>query len=218
MNRNPTTSVSLAEYRGRQRWFKVSTYDVATIVTLDQHWHQGFQFLEDCGINISMKLTIKTLHQSVWHLFGFQHAEAIADRDDYRAKLRLRLGPEIASQIQRHVDAAMKRIQIVVDPAIMSRREFYELLALEQTIDEVRQRIDATAVFVDTDSFLPALGMSWAEDVVPLLDDQGSMPTENVVRFLAMVRAAEDESEGRRRLVEFLERAVKAGEPVKCEL
>ena len=169
-------------------------------------------------INTSMKLIIKKLHNSVWQLFGCQHGQAIADRNDYRAKIEERLGSETASEIQDHVDAAMGRIQIGVDPAIMSRREFYELLALEQTIDEVRQRIDATAVFVDTDSFLPALGMSWAEDVVPLLDDQGSMPTENVVRFLAMVRAAEDESEGRRRLVEFLERAVKAGEPVKCEL
>jgi hypothetical protein len=95
---------------------------------------------------------------------------------------------------------------------------FSDPVALEQTIDEVRQRIDATAVFVDTGSLLPALGISWAEDVVPLLDDHGSMPVQNVVKFLAMVEVAEDETEGKRRLIEFLERAVKLDEPIRRDL
>ena len=165
-----------------------------------------------------MKLTINKLQDSVWQLFGCQHGQAIADRDDYRAKMERRLGSKTASDIEDHVDAALGRSQIDVDPDIMTRREFYELLALEQTIDEVRQRIDATAVFVDTGSLLPAFGLSWAEDVVPLLDSHGSMPTENVIKFLAMVKMAEDETDGKRRLVEFLERAVKMGEPIRCEL
>jgi len=184
------------------------------------HWdHERSVGNQPAYLNTSMaRLTIKKLHDATWRIFGFQHTEAIADRDDYRAKLRLRLGSETASQIERHVDAALGRSQIDVDPDIMTRREFYELLALEQSIREIADRISAHAVFVDTGSLLPAFGLSWAEDVPPLLDDHGSMPTENVVKFLAMVRAAEDESEGKRRLTEFLERAVKAGEPVKCKL
>jgi len=44
------------------------------------------------------------------------------------------------------------------------------------------------------------------------------MPTENVVKSLVTVRAAAGETEDRRRLVEFLERAIKVGEAVRCEL
>jgi len=93
-----------------------------------------------------MRLKLETLYQSVWQLFGFQHTEAIADRDDYRAKMEKRLGSGVALDIQRHVDAAMKRIQIdAVDPTVMTRREFYELLALEQSVREIAHQIDATA-------------------------------------------------------------------------
>ena len=160
-----------------------------------------------------MKLTIKTLHQSVWQLFGFQHAEAIADRDDYRAKMEKRLGSETASQIQDHVDAAMGRIHTdTVNPTVMRRREFCELLALEQTIEEIADRIDANAVFFDTDGLLST------KDVAPLLDDHGLMPVKNVKKFLETVKAAEDETEGKRRLIEFLERAVKLDEPIKYDL
>jgi len=158
------------------------------------------------------KLIVKKLHDSVWKIFGCQHEAAVADRDVYRAKLRLRLGSEAASQIQDHVDAALGRIQTDVDPDIMTMRQFYELLALEKTVQEVKDQIDATAVFFDTDGFLST------KDVVLLLDGHGFMPTENVVKFLAMVRAADDETEGRRRLVEFLERAIKVGEAVRCDL
>jgi len=159
-----------------------------------------------------MKLTIKKLQDSVWQLFGFQYNQAVTDRDDYRAKMKKRLGSETASQIQDHVDAVLGRSQIDVDPDIMSRREFYELLALEQSIREIADRIDATAVFVDTDSFLST------QDVVPLLDNHSQMPVKNVIKFLAMVRMAEDETDGKRRLIEFLERAIKMGEAVKHDL
>ena len=159
-----------------------------------------------------MRLTLKKLQDSVWQIFGFQHAEAIADRDNYRAKMEKRLGSKTASQIQEHVDAALGRSQIDVNPAVMSRREFFELLALEKTVQEVKDQIDANAVFVDTDGLLST------KDILPLLDDHGLMPAKNVIKFLAMVRAAENETEGKRRLIEFLERAVKVGEAVKCEL
>jgi hypothetical protein len=44
------------------------------------------------------------------------------------------------------------------------------------------------------------------------------MPVKNVIKFLAMVRMAEDETDGKRRLIEFLERAIKMGEAVKHDL
>ena len=162
-------------------------------------------------INTSMRLKLETLYDSVWQLFGSQHAEVVADRDDYRAKMKKRLGQD-ALKIQRHVDAALGRIQIDVNPAVMSRREFFELLALEKTVQEVKDQIDANAVFLDTD------GLVSTNDVVPLLDDHGSMPVQNVKKFLTMVKTAEDETEGKRRLIEFLERAVKAGEAIRCDL
>ena len=45
-------------------------------------------------------------------------------------------------------------------------------------------------------------------------DGQGQMPAENVKQFLELVEAAEDESEGKRRRIEFLARTV---EPIVCE-
>ena len=159
-----------------------------------------------------MRLTIKKLHNTTWQIFGFQHAEAVADRDSYRAKMELRLGSETASQIERHVDAALERIQTDFNPAVMTRREFYELLALEQTVQEIKERIDAHAVLSDKDGLLST------KDVLPLLDDHGLMPVKNAIKLLAMVKAAEDETEGRRRLVEFLTMAVELGGPIRCDL
>jgi hypothetical protein len=86
---------------------------------------------------------------------------------------------------------------------------------------------------------LPTLGLSWRQDVLPLVDGQenpGYMPPENVVRFLRLVQDAdqqlpsEEEIEGstdeiadhfrkrRRELTEFLERAVKLREALYCDL
>ena len=171
-------------------------------------------------------LTIEKLHDAAWTVFGFQYEESIHDRDHFRAGLKRRLGSETASEVQRHVDAALGRNQIdTVNPKIKTRREFFELLALELAAEEIADKIEANAVFVDSDTIVPALGLSWSEDVVPLINGQGYLTGENVVRFLAMVRAAEqpvpsdEETEGRwRRLITFLERAIKMGEGVYCEL
>ena len=97
-------------------------------------------------------------------------------------------------------------------------------------VQEIADRISANAVFVDSDDrLLPSLGLSWQDDILPLLDGQqnpGKMPVENVKKFLGMVRNTEgsaetisDDVRGKRReLVAFLEKAVKLGEPIWCEL
>jgi len=93
-----------------------------------------------------------TFHSSgVWKLFGFQHDEAIRIRDDYRAKMRLRLGEEMASEVERHVDVALGRVQSDTRPTpkVMIMREFYHLLGLEMAVDEIERRINATAARLD---------------------------------------------------------------------
>ena len=93
-----------------------------------------------------------TFHSSgVWKLFGFQHDEAIRIRDDYRAKMRLRLGEEMASEVERHVDVALGRVQSDAGPTpkVMIMREFYHLLGLEMAVDEIERRINATAGCLD---------------------------------------------------------------------
>ena len=69
--------------------------------------------------------------------------------------MRLRLGQEMASEIERHVDVALGRIQADAppNPIIMTKREFYELLALEQQVEEIERRINAVA---DSDHDLPS--------------------------------------------------------------
>jgi hypothetical protein len=112
----------------------------------------------------------------------------------------------------------------------MKMPEFYELLAAEMALQEIADRISANALFVDfDDGFLPSLGFSWKDTVLPLLDGQqnpGKMAVENVEKFLGMVRMTEvsadtisDDFRGKRRkLIGFLERAVKVGTPICCEL
>ena len=98
------------------------------------------------------------------------------------------------------------------------------------------------------EAMLPTLGLSWWVDVRPLVQGpvhNGFMPAENVVRFLELVERSEQhfpsrrqiEERGgtadrnndldhwhdrfrcqRRRLIAFLERAVRLGEPLWCEL
>ena len=142
-----------------------------------------------------VKLQIKKLYDGVWKIFGFQWDEAVADRDHFRATIERRLGTEVSSQIQSHVHATMGRIKVeIVNPSIMVKREYYELLALELALQEIEHRIEANAVFYDPDhGLLPTLGLSWRCDVLRLLDGQespGSMPVENVEKFLGMVRDA----------------------------
>lgn len=185
-------------------------------------------------------LKIKSLYESCWKLFGFQHEQLVAERDEFRAGIERHFGPEMASDIQRHVDISLGRLLACPDlpnPEIMILREFYELLALEEALEEIKRRIEANAILYDPGSLLPTLGMSWRQDVLPLIDGQtspGYMPVKNVETFLAMVKNAEQRipsEEGvegsanddyfrkwRRELIDFLVRAVKVGEPVWCDL
>ena len=65
--------------------------------------------------------------------------------------MRLRLGPETASEVERHVDVALGRVQSDAGPTpkVMIMREFYHLLGLEMAIAEVERRINATAARLD---------------------------------------------------------------------
>jgi len=101
------------------------------------------------------ELRIKGLHDATWQLFGFQFEAAVADRDNYRARIERRLGQDVAAQIQLHVDASLgRRVNIssdVPNPKIMLMREYYELLGFEMAIQEMERRINANATFYDAD-------------------------------------------------------------------
>jgi hypothetical protein len=188
-----------------------------------------------------VELRIESLYRAAWAVFQCQHAQIVVDRDRFRTRLQRRLGQEVASDIQLHVDISLgQRLNVFPDvpnPKIMLMREYYELLGLETALQEIERRIDANAIFHDPGSLLPTLGLSWQQDVLRLLDGQvspGYMPPKNVKKFLGMVSHAEQrvpaedgiEAEEmaayfhkwRRELIEFLERAVKVGEPVWCRL
>jgi hypothetical protein len=177
------------------------------------------------------KLRIESLHNAVWKIFGFQHDQAVADRDRLRTTIEHRLGHEKASEVQRYVDVALGRVQAgdLPNPQVVKMREFYELLAAEMAVREIADRIEANAVFVDPDDgLLSTLGLSWRQDVLPLIDGKvspGYMRSKNVEKLLGMVGAAaqqlpvEEETDSRRReLIEFLEKAIKVGQPVWCNL
>ena len=178
------------------------------------------------------ELRIQSLYQAAWTVFGFQHDEAVADRDSLLAEIEESLGQETALAIRQHVDVALGRIQAddVPNPAVMAMSEFFDLLAAEMAVQEIADRISANAVFVDSDDdLLPSLGLSWRQDILPLLDGQkspGYMPVQNVGTFLVMVQDAdgsaeeisEDACKRRRELIAFLEKAMKLGEPIWCEL
>lgn len=123
----------------------------------------------------------------------------------------------------------------VPNPRIMRMRNSYDLLGMEMAVQEIERQIESKAVFFDPyiNGLFP---MSLRERVLPLLDggtSPGYMRPENVVRFLGMVHGADqrlpsgEETNGemadhfrrrRQELMEFLERAVKLGEPVWCDL
>ena len=101
------------------------------------------------------QLKIETLFNAAWKVFGFQHAQFVADRDDFRAQIERRLGQKVASQIQLQVDVSLgRRLNIssdVPNPKIMLMREYYELLGFEMAIQEIERRINANATFYDPD-------------------------------------------------------------------
>jgi hypothetical protein len=181
---------------------------------------------------MAAELRIESLYDEARVTFRSEYDRAVQARDHFQSKLRNRFGEVVGSEIQRHVDVALGRLQAEdVSPEIMKQRVFYELLALEQAVEEIQRQIDAGAVFHDSDhGLLPTLGLSWEHDVVPLIDgEQIYMPIENVVKFLGMVRGADqrlpsgeesaDHFRGKRReLIEFLDRTVALGEAVWCVL
>ena len=105
-------------------------------------WPPAIFFFEACGDTYF----VNRLGNAAWKIFGFQFDAAVAERDDLLATIERRLGQEVASQIQRHVNIAVGKIQADAqpNPAVMKLPEFYELLALELAIKEIADRIDAT--------------------------------------------------------------------------
>jgi hypothetical protein len=172
------------------------------------------------------QLCIESLYRAAWTVFSFQHDEALADRDELLTEIEESLGPNVASDIQRHVGVALGRIQAdeTPNPAVTAMSEFFDLLAAEMAVQEIADRISANAVFIDSDDGL----LPWKDNVLPLLDGRnpGKMAVENVKKVLRMVRMTDgsadefsDDVQGKRReLVGFLERAVKVQEPIWCEL
>ena len=188
-----------------------------------------------------VELRIEKLYESAWKSFGFQYDQIVAVRDRFRTRLQRCLDQEVAVEIRLHVDVSLgRRLNVFSDvpnPKIMIMREYYELLGLETALQEIERRIDSNGVFHDPGSLLPTLGLSWQQDVLPLIDAQetpGYMPVQNVKQFLRTVSHAEQrvpaedgiEAEEmaaffrkwRQELVEFLERAVKVGEAMWCRL
>lgn len=190
------------------------------------------------NIVVGAELTIESELDRAWKLHGDDHRRAVAARDHFRSQTANRLGPELASETEGHVDVALKRFLAddVPNPRMMKVRESYELLALEMAVEEIERRIEAISVFFDpynANGLLPTLGMSWWDDVAPMLhENPGFLCPENVVKFLAMVKNAEQRlpsgegNEGnadhfrrdRRELIEFLEKAVKLREAIWCDL
>ena len=141
-------------------------------------------------------LRINIQYEGAWILFGFQHEQLIADRDRYLAKLQRQLGHEMAEKIAQHVDASLGRFLPLPefrDPDIMANKEFYELLALEKTLLDIKRRIEANAIFCDWhDELLGTLGLS-RQDVRSLIDGQkspGYVPVENIGKLMAMLLSA----------------------------
>jgi hypothetical protein len=178
---------------------------------------------------------IDTLLDGAWKLFGFQHQQLIADRDRYVAKLQHLLGHEMAEKIRRHVDASLGRLLPLPefrDPEVMSMKEFFELLAMERSLLDIKRRIEENAVFYDFHlELLTTLGIS-EQDLCRLIDGQqspGFIPVESVKKLMTMVLAAKQRVVGdaddekfyrkrRKELVQFLQRALLVGEPLFCDL
>jgi hypothetical protein len=180
------------------------------------------------------ELSIESLYDRAWERHGDDYRQAVADRDNFRSESSGRLGPDLASAVQLHVDAALGRLLAddlpALDPA--AERAYHQLRALERAVMEIEGQIEVGNTFFD-----PYIGglfpMSWWERVLPLLpENPGYMPVKNVVEFLEMVKnadqrlpsgedneeMADDFRKRRQELIEFLERAVELGEAVWCDL
>ena len=178
---------------------------------------------------------IDTLLDGGWKLFGFQHEQLTADRDRFLARLQRLLGHEMAEKICQHVDVSCGRLLPLPeyrDADIMMMPEFFELLALDRSLLDIKRQIETNAVFYDSHlELLTTLGIS-EQDVRSLIDGHhspGYLPVENVRKLIAMVLGAKQRIIGdqddvkfyrqrQRELIQFLQRAVLTGEPLFCDL
>lgn len=180
------------------------------------------------------ELRIESLYDKAWEIHGDMYRQAAADRDHFATEIGNRLGPDMAAEIQRRVDAALGRLLaddlLDLDPA--AERAFHQLRALEQAVLEIEAKIESKSTFFDPyiNGLFP---ISFWAGVLPLLpDNPGFMPVENVLKFLSKVKGAdqrmlsgeadvlmaEDFRERRQELIGFLKRAVELGEAVWCDL
>jgi hypothetical protein len=174
---------------------------------------------------------IESLHDAGWEAHGTNYNQAVAARDHFATEIQNRLGPELAADVQHHVDVALGRLRgdELPDLPIAAERAFHQLLALERAVLQIEARIEAGCVFFDP--YIDGLFlMSFWGNVISLLAGQespGFMRRENIVKFLAMVVGADQRlpkgsSDHNRRkrqeLIEFLERAIALEEPIWCDL
>ena len=144
------------------------------------------------GVNTNMAtLRIEILYHGAWAIFNFQVQELIADRDRYLARLKRRLGSEMAEKIVQHVEVSCGRLLPLPeyrDGDIMTMPEFFELLALEKTLLDIKRRIEENSVFYDFHlELLTTLGIS-EQELQRLIDGQqspGYLPVENVQKLTA---------------------------------
>ena len=180
-------------------------------------------------------LRIDSLYHGDWTLFAFRHQQLIANRDRFLARLQRLLGHEMAEKICQHVDVRCGRLLPLPeyrDADIMMMPEFFELLALDRSLLDIKRQIETNAVFYDSHlELLTTLGIS-EQNVRNLIDGHhspGYLPVENVRKLIAMVLGAKQRIVGdeddtkfyrtrKRELIQFLQRTVLTGEPLFCDL
>lgn len=109
----------------------------------------------------------------------------------------------------------------------------------QDAVHEAHDAMYAEGYFRDSynlTSVLWRLGLSWWNDVIPMLDDDGNLTGDNLTKFRTMVADAKYEpvtetpneesieewnkyyTEKRARLLAFLDKAIELGEPIDCSL